>query len=94
MMGAYRRGEDQAVGQRKGRQQTAAAHHQPGLVAVPHRRDAVHRGVAVVAHLEGVEQDADAQVEAVQHHVDEDGQHDDEGPDDGEIDVHADLLIR
>ena len=35
------------VGERKDREEPAAAQHEPGLVAVPHRRDGVHHLVAV-----------------------------------------------
>src|SRR5690606_4956339 len=71
-------------------EQAAAAQHQPGLVAVPHRRHGVDRLVALAADGEHREQDADAQVEAVHHHVGEHREQDDAGPDHGEVesDVH------
>ncbi len=37
------RGDDDGEGEREGRQQSDAAQNQPGLVAVPHRRDRIHR---------------------------------------------------
>ena len=76
------RRQDDRVGERKGGEQPAAAEHQPGLVAVPHRRDRVHRLVALLADAEGGEEDADAEVEPVHHHIGGDGEGDDERPDD------------
>ena len=74
------RGQDDRIGEREGGEQAAAAHHQPGLVAVPDRRDGVHRLVALLAHREAGEQDADAEVEAVHHHIGEHGEGDDRRP--------------
>ena len=59
------------VGQRKRRHQPAAAEHQPGFVAVPDRRDAVHDDVAIAPFREQRKQDAEAEVETVHHDVDE-----------------------
>jgi hypothetical protein len=69
--------------ERERRHQPAAAQHQPGLVAIPYRRDRVHRLVALLADTERREQDADAQIESVHHDVHEHGEGDDERPDIG-----------
>ncbi len=82
------RGQDDRIGQREGGHQAPAAQHQPGLVAVPDRRDAVHRDVPLMADLEAGEEDADAQIEAVHDDIGDDREADDPGPDDGEVD-HA-----
>ena len=42
-------------------------------------------GIALPPGIEGREQDADAEIEAVHHHIGENRKGDDEGPDDGEI---------
>ena len=81
------RRQDDRIGEREGGEQAAAAHHQPGLVAVPDRRDRVHRLVALVADREAREEDADAEIEAVHDDIGEDREADDPGPDDGEIDA-------
>src|SRR5690606_15499096 len=72
----------------------ASAHYQPGLVAVPHGRDRIHRPVASAAHLERGEQDADAEVETVEHDIGEHRKGDDEGPDRGEVEGHGSLPVR
>jgi hypothetical protein len=79
------RRQDDRVGQWKGREQPAAAQHQPGLVAVPDRRDRVHRLVPLLADAKAGKEDADAEIEAVHDHVHRDGKGDQERPDDGEI---------
>ena len=78
------RGQHHCVGEREGGEEPAAAEHQPGLVAVPHRCDSVHRAVTL-AVPEGREQDADAEVEPVHHHIGEHREGDDESPDHGEV---------
>src|SRR5690606_30900740 len=65
-----------------------AAEHQPGLVAVPHRRDRIDRLVTAVAGRERGKQDPDAEVEAVHHHVGEDGEQDQPGPHGDDVDAH------
>jgi len=45
--------------------------HQPGFVAVPDRRDAVHDDVAVGLLRKQRKQDAEAEIEAVHHDIDE-----------------------
>ncbi len=69
------------IGQRKGREQPAAAQHQPGLVAVPDRRHGVHHDVPIGSVLHEREEDADAEIEAVHHHVHHDPEDDDHCPD-------------
>ena len=76
------RGQDDRISEREGGEQPAAAEHQPGLVAVPDRRDRVHRLVALLADREAREEDADAEIEPVHHHIGRDREGDDEGPDD------------
>ena len=79
------RGQDHRIGERESGKQAPSPQHQPGLVPVPHRRDRVHRPVTLAPCGEGREQDADAEIEAVHHHIGEDGKGDDEGPDNGQI---------
>ena len=76
--------EEDRIGRRKGREETCADYHQPGLVAVPERRDAGHHLLAFGFVAGGAEKNADADVEAVEEHVDEDGGCDDRGPEQGE----------
>ena len=78
--------QDDGIGQRKGSEQAAAAQHQPGFVTVPYRRDAVHRRVAILPHLEQREEDADAKVEPIHHDIGDDRKADDGGPDDSQVD--------
>ena len=75
------------IGQRKRRHQAAAAEHQPGFVAVPDRRDAVHDDVAIGLRGKQRKQDAEPEVEAVHHHIDEHRKGDDERPDGREVDA-------
>ena len=76
------------IGQRECRHQAAAAEHQPGFVAVPDRRDAVHDDVAVALLRKQRKQDAEAEVETVHHDIDEHRKGDDEGPDGRKVDRH------
>jgi hypothetical protein len=75
------RGQDHRVGEREHREQSAAAQHQPGLVAIPHGCDAVHHHVAILLAPFGREQDADAEVEAVEQHIGQHGNGDQARPD-------------
>jgi hypothetical protein len=77
------------IGQRKRRQQPRAAEHQPGLVAVPHRRHGVHHDVAVMPQRHEGIQHADAEVEAVHHDIHHHAEENDHGPDQWKIDTHA-----
>ncbi len=70
----------------EGGQQADDAQHQPGLVAVPDRRDRVHDEVARRGVRREAEEDADPEIEAVQHHVEEDTEAEDDGPERDEID--------
>ena len=65
------RRQNDRIGERERRHQPAAAEHQPGLVAVPHRRDRVHRLIALLADRKAGKQDADAEIEAVHHDIGE-----------------------
>ena len=80
-----KRGQDDRIGKRKGGEQPAAAEHQPGLIAVPNGRNGVHRLIALLAELEQREENADAEIKAIHHHISGNGKGDQEGPDDGEI---------
>src|SRR5439155_24215741 len=60
--------------------------HEPGLVAVPDRRDRVHHQVARGAVKHEAVEDADAEVEAVEQDVKEHAEAEDQGPDRHEID--------
>jgi hypothetical protein len=67
------RRQHHAVGLREGHQQNADAQHQPGFVGVPERPNGRNHAVLVpVIHQR--QQQANAKVETVQHHV---GQHGD-----------------
>ena len=82
--GAYSADITMRIRQRKRGHQAAAAEHQPGFVAIPHRRDGIHGGVAFPADPEHRKQDADAEIEAVHDHVHEHGEGENAGPDVGE----------
>ena len=82
------RGQHGGVGQREDRHQAAAAEDEPGLVAVPDRGDRVGHHVAVVLFGEEREEDADAEIEAVEDDVGEHREGDEAGPDEGEIKLH------
>ena len=79
------RRQDDGEGEREGREQRHAAEHEPGLVAVPHRRNRVHHQIARLAVGSEAVEDADAEVEAVEQHVEKDADAEDEGPDRHEI---------
>ncbi len=76
--------EKYRVDRREGRKEAGADHHQPGLVAVPERRDAGHHLPALGLIARGAEEDADADIETVEDHVEEDRGGDDPGPEQGE----------
>ena len=86
IIGRVERRHQHRIGQRKRRHQAAAAKHQPGFVAVPDRRDAVHDDVAIAPFRKQRKQDAEAEIKTVHHDVDEHGEGDDERPEDGEVD--------
>ena len=79
------RGHQDGVGQRKRRHQAAAAQYQPGFVAIPDRRDAVHDHVAIGLGGKQWKQDAEPKVEAVHYDIDEHRERDDERPDGRDI---------
>ena len=81
--------QDDGIGERERGHQPAAAQDQPGLVAVPDRCDRVHRLIAFGTHGKGGEQDPDAEVEPVHHHVSENREGDDERPDDAQVVAEA-----
>ena len=74
------RRNDDGEGERKRREQAQSAEYQPGLVAVPDRRDRIHHdGARGVVRREAVE-NADAEIEAVEDDVIEDRQREQDGP--------------
>ena len=74
--------EQRRVGQREDGEQDAAAEHQPDLVAVPDRADAVEEGPPLgVGPGQRQEQDADAHVEAVEDQVAGDDEDEQDEPD-------------
>ncbi len=79
------RRQDDSEGKRKRGKQTHAAEDEPGLVAIPHRRNRVHHQVApsLVAH-KAIE-NAYAKIETVECYIEEDGGADDERPDGNEV---------
>src|SRR5207247_8600341 len=68
------------------RRHSAAAAHQPGFVAVPYRRDAVHDHIAVALVREQRIQDAKAEIESVHHDINKHRERDDERPDGRDVD--------
>ena len=88
MIGKVHRRNDDREGERKRRHEPDAAEHQPGLVAVPDRRHRVHHQPAPLrAHEAG--QNADAEVEAVEHDVIEHREPENQRPDRNEIEDHG-----
>jgi hypothetical protein len=57
------------IGERKSGEQTPSAQNQPGLVAVPERRDRCHHGIAVFAGRREREQHAKAKIVAAEQNV-------------------------
>ena len=75
-------GEERRIGQREHREQDAAAEHQPDLVAVPDRSDAVEERPSLdVGPCQWQEQDPDAHVEPVEDEIAGDDQDEQEEPD-------------
>ena len=64
-----------------------AAEHQPGLVAIPDRRDRVHHQIARGSVGREAEEDADAKIESIEQHVEKDPQSEDQRPDRDQIDT-------
>ncbi len=83
--GEIDRRDDDREGERKRRQQRQAAEHEPSLVAVPDRRDRVHRDAARGAIRRKAVEDADAEIEAVEQDIEEDGEPEDDRPHADEI---------
>jgi len=69
--GKINRRDDDGESQRKGGHEPDAAKNQPGLVAVPDRRDRVHDRVARGCIGREAEQHADSQIEAVEQDIEE-----------------------
>src|SRR5207253_410295 len=80
-----KRWHDHGIGTRKRHPQPAAAEDEPGLVAVPERRDRVHQGVAVAFAAREGEENADAEIETVEDDIEADGGGDEQRPDDREV---------
>ena len=79
------RGNDDGEGDREGGQQADAAENEPGLVAVPDRRDRVHHQFARTAVGREIVEHADAEIEAVERDIEEDADGEDGGPDRNEV---------
>src|SRR5690606_7836438 len=62
--------------------------HQPRLVAIPEGCDRIHHDVAVFLLVRKREEDADAEIEAVEDNVHGNGGADQTGPDEREIFFH------
>ena len=75
------RRDDDGESEREGREQPDAAEHQPGLVAVPDRRDRFIIRSRESSSRREREEDADAEIEAVEQHVHEHADAEDDGPD-------------
>jgi hypothetical protein len=87
--GSVERGQQHGKGERKCRHQPDAAEHEPRLIAVPHRRHAVHDHVAVRFRRKQRKQDAEAEVKAVHYNIEEHGKGDDDRPYRCEVDGEA-----
>ncbi len=79
--GDIERRQHDGISEREGREQAAAAEHEPGFVAVPEGRDRVHHGVAVLMRGRKREQHAETEIVAAEQHVEEHGQRQDRRPD-------------
>ena len=79
--GDVERRQHDGIGERKGREQAAAAEHEPGLVAVPEGRHRVHHGVAVFVGGSEGEKHAEPEVVAPEQHIEEHGERKDRRPD-------------
>ena len=77
--------QNDGIGERKRGEQHSAAEHQPGLVAVPYRRNRVHGLIPLGAHGKRREEDADTEIEAVHHDVGEYRERNDEDPNDTKV---------
>ena len=83
------RRHDDREGKRESREEPESAEHEPGFVTVPDRRNRSHHQVAgVIARREG-EKDSHAEVEAVEQHVHEDSEREDQRPDRNEVHGHG-----
>jgi hypothetical protein len=88
------RGHQRGVGFREGREEPTAAENQPCLVAVPHGRDGGLHVIALARILCEGKEDADAEIEAVERDIEEDGKGDENRPDHGEFDAkHGSALL-
>src|SRR3982074_896264 len=87
------RAEQHGISKRKCRHQRGSSQNQPGLVAIPDRRDRVHQGVSIAPVADERKEDADSEVETVHHHIHHQSKADDHGPDDGKIDAHRRYLL-
>src|SRR5258708_7227233 len=87
------RAEQHRISKRKCRHQRGSSQNQPGLVAIPDRRNRVHHGVAIAPVADEREEDADSEVETVHYHIHHQPEADDHGPDDGKIDAHRRYLL-
>jgi hypothetical protein len=72
--------EEHRVGIRERRKQPGADHHQPGLVAIPERRDGAHHPGPFRLVPGCPKQDPNADIEAIQDHVEQDGVAQNAGP--------------
>ena len=72
--------EKDRIDRRERREEGGADHNEPGFVAIPKGRDRRHHRAALRSVPRHSEEDADAEVEAVEQHVDEDRDGDDPGP--------------
>src|SRR5258708_19046892 len=87
------RAQQHGISEREDTHQRGSSQNQPGLVAIPDRRNRVHHGVAIAAVADEREEDADSEVETVHHHIHHQPESDDHSPDDGKIDAHRRYLL-
>src|SRR6202035_2216329 len=87
------RAEQHGISERKCRHQGSSSQNQPGLVAIPDRRNRVHHGVAIAPVADEWEEDAYSEIETVHHHIHHQPEADDHGPHDRKIDTHRRYLL-
>jgi hypothetical protein len=83
MTGRYTGRQDRRVRLGKRYPQSAAL-HQPGFIAVPEGRDRVHDQVALRFLWIERKKNANAEIEAIEHHIHRDRKADDQRPHDGQ----------
>src|SRR5260370_28125951 len=87
------RAQQHGISEREDSHQRSSSQNQPGLRAIPDRRDRVYHGVAIAPVADEREEDADSEVETIHHYIHHQPEADDHCPDDGKIDAHRRYLL-